>query len=72
MVQGKVERNDEWPYFDAMDKVLGHKPATAPSRLFDTLASNENDQNTSINDNIDEDDEPLFTDYSDTYCNDDC
>ena len=57
-------RNDEWPYFDAMDKVLGHKPATAPSALIDTLASNENDQNTSINDYVDEEDEPLFTDYS--------
>ena len=57
-------RNDELPYFDAMDKVLGHKPATVPSALIDILASNENDQNTSITDNVDEEDEPLFTDYS--------
>ena len=33
------EERKEWDYFEAMDSVLGHKPATHPSMVIDTSAS---------------------------------
>ena len=51
--------------FDAMNTVLGNKPATAPSVVLDTLASQENDQdNNSRGDIIDKEDESLFIEHN--------
>ena len=34
-------RYPEWDYFDPIDAVLGHRPATEPAVVIDTLKNNE-------------------------------
>jgi len=40
MKQGKVE--EKWPFYDSIDAVLGHKPATAPSVVTNTSEDHQN------------------------------
>ena len=55
MKLGKVEGKNE-----RMNAALGHKPATAPSVVVDTIANSESHQNVHDDDDVDED-ESLFT-----------
>ena len=59
--QGTGQGREEWPFFEVMDAVLGHKPATSPGVIIDSLADCENSP-------VDHDDEfedkSLFTQQS--------
>ena len=68
--QGRGEEV-EWPYFEPMDKILGHKPTTVPEAVVDSLA----DHNQSVENNgerpeereeVNEVDETVFGDTSDS------
>ena len=44
-----ASRNNSFPFYDEMDKVLGHRPSTEPSTLIDTSASCENSDDEGTN-----------------------
>ena len=61
----------EWPYFDPMDRILGHKPTTVPEVVVDSLVlhsqSQENgNQRLEVREDVNEVDETLFGDTSDS------
>ena len=41
--QGRESQEESWTYFEVMDAVMGHKPATCPSFVIDTLADDNDD-----------------------------
>ena len=57
----------EWPYFELMDRILGHKPTTVPESIVDSLAQSQdnNDSSPEISE-VNEVDETLFGENSDT------
>ena len=57
----------EWPYFELMDRILGHKPTTVPESVIDSLAQSQdnNDSSPDIRE-VNEVDETLFGETSDT------
>ena len=57
----------EWPYFELMDRILGHKPTTVPESIVDSLAQSQdsNDSSSAIRE-VNEVDETLFGENSDT------
>lgn len=57
----------EWPYFELMDRILGHKPTTVPESIVDSLAQSQdsNDSSSEIRE-VNEVDETLFGENSDT------
>ena len=57
----------EWPYFELMDRILGHKPTTMPESVIDSLAqSQDNNDSTPGMREVNEVDETLFGENSDT------
>ena len=63
--QGRSEEV-EWPYFDQMDRILGHRPTTIPETVVDTLGQRQenNDESSDAREDISEVDETLFGDVS--------
>jgi len=59
-------RRKEWAFYDAMDAALGHKLATAPSVVVDTIANSESHQNVCDDDEFDEDKSLLTAHNKDT------
>ena len=51
----------EWPYFELMDRILGHKPTTVPESIVDSLdqSQDSNDSSSEIRE-VNEVDETLF------------
>ena len=60
--QGR-DKDVQWSYYDAMDKILGHKPSTVPESVVDSLAltcSKENTSQSSKVPEVNEVDKTLF------------
>ena len=57
----------EWPYFELMDRILGHKPTTVPESIIDSLAQSQgnNDSRTEMRE-VSKVDKTLFGENSDT------
>ena len=54
----------EWPYFELMDRILGHKPTTVPESVVDGLAQSQGNNDLSLEENKVY--ETLFGESSDT------
>ena len=58
----------QWNYFDAMDRILGHRPSTVPESVVDSLALTQSEENISgspeLPEDIDEVDETVLADVS--------
>ena len=61
----------EWPCFDPIDRILGHKPTTVPEAVVDSLAlhsqsQKDGDQRVEVREDVNKVDETLFGDTSDS------